>query len=149
MARAQRHAAEILLVEDELADAVLVRKALSTSSLTKIVHHVSDGREAMAFLKQEAPYEEVHRPDLVLLDLNMPVMSGQETLKAIRSDPELSVLPVVVMTSSARDEDVVSSYELHANCYVRKPLDLGDFHETIRSVEAFWLSVVSLPRRTA
>lgn len=103
----------------------------------------------MAFLKQEAPYEEVHRPDLVLLDLNMPVMSGQETLKAIRSDPELSVLPVVVMTSSARDEDVVSSYELHANCYVRKPLDLGDFHETIRSVEAFWLSVVSLPRRTA
>ena len=137
--------AEILLVEDELADVELVRETLADSKLVNQLHHVPDGRAALAYLRGVPPFEGASRPDLILLDLNMPIMNGQETLTAIRADPALRTIPVVVMTSSERSEDIARSYELLANCYVRKPIDLDEFQKIVAAIESFWFGVVSLP----
>lgn len=139
---------EILLVEDEEPDVELVRQALKRSKLANNLHRAANGREALSFLRREPPFEDAPRPDLVLLDLNMPIMNGQDALAEIRQDPALSRLPVVVMTSSDRDEDVARSYDLHANCYVRKPLDLNEFMKIVGNIEEFWLGVVTLPPAT-
>lgn len=136
---------EILLVEDEEPDAELVRQAFSESKMVNRLHHVKNGREALEFLRNEGAFEHVARPKLVLLDLNMPLMNGRETLEEIRKDTTLRTLPVVVMTSSDREEDVAKSYELFANCYVRKPLDLTEFKKIVNAIEGFWFGVVTLP----
>lgn len=134
---------QVLLVEDDVADVELVRQSFDASIQ---VHHVSHGRDALAFLRREEPHRDVPRPDLVLLDLNMPVMNGRELLSALREDPSLHGIPVIVMTSSVHPDDVREAYRLCANCYVRKPLDLDHFEELVRKVQAFWLGgVVTLP----
>ncbi len=132
--------ARILLVEDEPADVELVRQALAASKFANELTHVDNGQECLEYLRSDAPL-----PDLILLDLNMPVLNGTDTLKVIRRDSKLQHLPVVVMTSSEREEDVARSYELHANCYIRKPLDLTEFTKIVQSVESFWFGVVTLP----
>lgn len=135
----------ILLVEDNPGDALLVRESMRDLKLRNRLHHVSDGDEAMRFLRQEGEHSGAARPDLILLDLNLPGMSGREVLAAIKGDPALDVIPIVVMTSSSAERDIVESYEIGANCYVTKPLDLDQFMHVVQSVECFWLSIVKLP----
>jgi two-component system, chemotaxis family, response regulator Rcp1 len=140
---------EILLVEDNPADVRLTREALKEEKLTNNLSVVTDGVEAIAFLRREKPYAGAPRPDLVLLDLNLPRKDGREVLEEIKADPELKVIPVVVLTSSKAEEDIVRSYRLHANCYISKPVDLGQFLEVVRSIQEFWLTIVKLPRTGA
>lgn len=135
---------EILLVEDNPGDVELVREALSEGKIRNELHVASDGVEAMRFLKTNGkPAEQC--PDLILLDLNLPRKNGREVLQEIKSDPDLKFIPVVVLTSSKAEEDIVKSYNLHANCYVTKPVDLEQFLKVVRSIEDFWLTVVKLP----
>ncbi|MFC1706223.1 response regulator [Planctomycetota bacterium] len=136
---------DILLVEDNPGDARLAREALRDGKVRNTIHHVEDGVEAIAFLRKEGPYEDMPRPDLVLLDLNLPKRDGREVLADIKSDPDLKRIPVVVLTVSKAEEDVLRSYDLHANCYVTKPIDLDQFLTVIRSIEDFWLTIVRLP----
>jgi two-component system, chemotaxis family, response regulator Rcp1 len=136
---------EILMVEDSPGDVRLTKEALKEA---KVLNHISvceDGVEAMAFLRREGPYAEAPRPDLILLDLNLPRKDGREVLAEIRSDPALTQIPVVVLTTSRAEQDVLRSYALHANCYVTKPVDLDQFISVIQSVETFWLTVARLP----
>ncbi|SDC29328.1 Response regulator receiver domain-containing protein [Sphingomonas sp. YR710] len=135
----------ILLVEDNPGDAMLVRESMRDIKLHNRLHHVSDGDEAMRFLRRTGEYTDAARPDLILLDLNLPGMSGREVLSAIKGDANLEVIPIVVMTSSSAERDIVESYEIGANCYVTKPLDLDQFMHVVQSVETFWLSIVKLP----
>lgn len=135
----------ILLVEDSETDVNLLREIMEESKLYNELDIVSDGVEAMKFLRREAPYKKAHRPHIILLDLNMPRMDGRETLERIRSDADLTDIPIVVLTSSAAEEDILKSYQLHANCYVTKPLDLDQFAKIVRAIEDFWFSVVRLP----
>jgi CheY-like chemotaxis protein len=136
---------EILLAEDNPGDAKLTRKALEQGKVINNLNVVTDGVEAMAYLRQEGKYAHRPRPDLVLLDLNMPRMDGREVLEEIKSDPDLRRIPVVVMTSSEAEEDIVQSYDLHANAYVTKPIDFDGFLDVVGSLEDFWLSVVKMP----
>ncbi|HVU22676.1 MAG TPA: response regulator [Opitutus sp.] len=136
---------EILLVEDSPSDALLTREALEFSKILNSLHHVQDGMEALAFLRRDAPYAVAPRPGLVLLDLNLPGKNGLEVLAEIKADPELRTIPVVVLTTSKGEEDIVKSYGLHANCYVVKPVDFGRFAEVVRSIQEFWFSIVRLP----
>ena len=138
---------EILLVEDNPGDAVLTREAFKNSKLLNAMHHVEDGVEAMAFLRQEGPYANRPRPDLVLLDLNLPRMDGREVLSAIKQDEQLKHIPVIILTTSNEEQDVLKAYHLHANCFIPKPLSLDRFFEVVRSIENFWLTVVRLPAR--
>ncbi|MEQ1503668.1 MAG: response regulator [Myxococcota bacterium] len=138
-------AVEILLVEDNPGDVRLTREALRDGKVRNHLHVVPDGVEAIAFLRREGPYAGAPRPDLVLLDLNLPKKSGREVLADIKSDPDLMRIPVVVLTTSKADEDVLRAYEFHANCYVTKPVDLEQFLKVIRSIEEFWLTIVRLP----
>lgn len=140
---------DILLVEDNAADAELTREALADSKLLSRLHLVRDGVEALAFLRREGEYADVPRPDLVLLDLNLPRKDGRAVLTEIKADPNLRLIPVVVLTSSQAEQDVASAYELNANCYVTKPVDLEQFLTIVRSIEQFWLTVVKLPRDAA
>ncbi len=140
---------EILLVEDNPADVRLTREALKEEKLINNLSVVTDGVEALAFLRREKPYAGAPRPDLVLLDLNLPRKDGREVLEEIKADPDLKVIPVVVLTSSKAEEDIVRSYRLHANCYISKPVDLGQFLEVVRSIQEFWLTIVKLPRTGA
>jgi two-component system, chemotaxis family, response regulator Rcp1 len=136
---------EILMVEDSPGDVRLTKEALKEA---KVLNHISvceDGVEAMAFLRREGAYAEAPRPDLILLDLNLPRKDGREVLAEIRSDPALTQIPVVVLTTSRAEQDVLKSYALHANCYVTKPVDLDQFISVIQSVETFWLTVARLP----
>lgn len=135
----------ILLVEDEPAGARLTIETLRASTPRVKVSVVPDGVEALAYLRREGRYGEAARPDLIILDLNMPRMNGREVLAAVKSDPELRRIPVVVLTTSEAEEDVRTSYDLYANCYVAKPTDLGQFTKTMRRLEEFWFSVVRLP----
>ena len=136
---------EILLVEDNAGDIRLTLEAFKEAHLPKHVSVVRDGVEAMAFLRREEPYDCAPRPDVVLLDLNLPKKDGREVLRDVKSDPELKMIPIIVLTTSAAPSDVVQSYDLHANCYIQKPGDYDEFLALIRQLEAIWFDVVHLP----
>ena len=136
---------EILLVEDNEGDARLAKEALRESKMRNTLYHVSDGVEAMEFLHKQGKYAEAPRPDLVLLDLNLPRMDGREVLAAIKNDNNLKRIPVVILTTSSSEADVFKSYNLHANCYITKPIDLDQFITVVKSIEDFWLTIVKLP----
>jgi chemotaxis family two-component system response regulator Rcp1 len=136
---------EILLVEDNPGDAELAREALEGCKLHNRLHVVDDGEKAMAFLRQQSPYADMPRPDLILLDLNLPRKDGREVLAEVKADDTLKRIPVVILTSSRAEEDVLKSYNLHANCYITKPMDLNQFLHVVRSIQDFWLSIVVLP----
>ncbi len=139
---------QILLVEDSPSDAKLTLKALTLAKVANQVHHVEDGVQAMEFLRRQGAFGRSPRPDLVLLDLNLPKKDGREVLEELKADPELCSIPVVVLTTSKAEEDILRSYRLHANCYITKPVNFERFIEVIRSIENFWLSIVILPTRT-
>lgn len=136
---------EVLLVEDSPADARLTQEAFRDGKLRNNLTVVADGAAAMSYLRREPPYAAVPRPDLVLLDLNLPKIDGREVLRQIKSDPSLKSIPVVVLTTSEAEEDIAKAYEFHANCYIRKPVDLDSFLRIVSVVENFWLTVVKLP----
>lgn len=136
---------DILLVEDNLGDADLAREALTTSKLHNMLHVVGDGEEAMAFLRRTGKHAGAPRPDLVLLDLNLPRKDGREVLAEIKADPDLKRIPVVILTISKDEEDILKSYNLHANCFITKPIDLTQFLKVVQSIEDFWLTIVRLP----
>jgi CheY-like chemotaxis protein len=138
-------AIEVLLVEDSPGDARLTREAFKDAKVHINLHVASDGAEAMAFLGREGAHGNAPRPDLVLLDLNLPKKDGREVLKEIKESPTLKSIPVVVLTTSASEADIQRSYLLHANCYITKPVDLDGFLEVVKSIDNFWLSVVKLP----
>lgn len=138
---------EILLVEDDPGDVLMTREAFADYKLRNRLHVVDDGVQAMAFLRQEGEYAGSPRPDLVLLDLNLPRMDGREVLEAIKSDADLASIPVVVLTTSEAEDDVVRSYSLHANAYVTKPVDFERFIEVVRQIDDFFVTVVRLPGR--
>lgn len=135
----------ILLVEDNPGDADLARDALETSKISNALHVVSDGEAALAFLRRQGRYADVPRPDLILLDLNLPRKDGREVLAEVKADADLKCIPVVVLTTSRDEQDVLKAYNLHANCYITKPIDLHQFLKVIRSIEEFWLTIVRLP----
>lgn len=136
---------DILMVEDNLGDVRLTKESLNNAKVRNRLSVVGDGVEAIRYLRREGPYSEAARPDLILLDLNLPKKSGHEILKEIKQDSSLKRIPVVVMTSSPAEEDIIKSYDLHANCYVTKPVDFVQFNKIVKSVEDFWMSVVKLP----
>jgi CheY-like chemotaxis protein len=136
---------DILIVEDNEGDARLIREIFNENKVFTSLHFVNDGVEAMNFLFAREKYKGFLRPDLIILDLNLPKKDGREVLAEIKSDPELKHIPVVIMTSSQAEEDIFRSYNLHANCYVTKPIDLSQFIKVIKSIENFWFSVVKLP----
>ena len=135
----------ILMAEDNATDVMITKEALVHAKLLNTLHVVSDGIEAMDFLHRRGKYPKVPRPDLILLDLNMPRKNGQEVLAEIKADDKLKFIPVVILTTSKAEEDVLKAYGLHANCYVVKPVDFEVFAEVVRSIEQFWFSVVRLP----
>jgi len=139
---------EVLLVEDSPGDVRLTREALKDAKVHISLHVVSDGIEAMAYLACEGPYVNATRPDLILLDLNLPRKDGRQVLKEIKESPTLRSIPVVILTTSSSEADVLQSYHLHANCYISKPVDLDGFLKVVQSIDSFWLSVVKLPRGT-
>jgi two-component system, chemotaxis family, response regulator Rcp1 len=136
---------EVLLVEDNPGDVRLVREALRDSTVGTRLSVARDGEEALAFLRREPPHARAPRPDLILLDLNLPRRDGREVLAAVREDPTLRAIPVVVLTSSDAERDIADAYELKANCFVTKPVDLDRFIGVVRAIEHFWLTVVRLP----
>jgi CheY-like chemotaxis protein len=136
---------EVLLVEDSPGDVRLTREALKDAKVHISLHVAADGIEAMAFLERTGKYAGARRPDLILLDLNLPRKDGREVLKEIKDSPVLRSIPVVILTTSSSEADVLKSYELHANCFISKPVDLEGFLKVIRSIDSFWLSVVKLP----
>lgn len=138
---------EILLVEDNPGDVDLTREMVEASKVRNIIRNVTDGVEALAYLRRQPPYTKAVRPDLILLDLNIPRMDGRAVLSEVKQDPDLKDIPVVVLTTSEAESDILKSYQLYANCYITKPVDLNKFATIIRSIEDFWLTVVKLPRR--
>jgi CheY-like chemotaxis protein len=140
-----RPALNILLVEDSPSDAFLTTQALKETRHPVQVQTVNDGVEALAFLRKQDPYAEAPRPDLILLDLNMPRKDGREFLAEIKNDPDFGSIPVIVLTSSAAEQDVAIAYRRHANCYVVKPADFKKFRDVIRSLESFWFTYVAFP----
>jgi two-component system, chemotaxis family, response regulator Rcp1 len=137
---------EILLVEDNAGDVQLTREALMDAKVLNNLHVVEDGEQAIDFLRGEGQFSDALRPDLVLLDLNLPRKDGREVLAEIKEDIDLRRIPVVVLTSSKAEEDIAKSYDLHANCYISKPVRLDGFLSVLREIEGFWLSLVKLPR---
>ena len=138
-------AIEILLIEDNPGDVDLAREALETGKVRNTLHVVNDGEAAMAFLRREGTYAGVPRPDLVLLDLNLPKKDGREVLAEIKADPELMRIPVVVLTTSRAEVDILKTYNLHANCFITKPIDLHQFIKVVHAIEDFWFTIVKLP----
>ncbi|GAA4608329.1 response regulator [Actinoallomurus liliacearum] len=137
---------EVLLVEDDPGDVVLTKEAFDDNKVSNKLSVVSDGEEAMRFLRREADYADAPRPDLVLLDLNLPRMDGRQVLEEIKADETLRTIPVVVLTTSEAEEDILRSYRLHANAYVTKPVDFDQFIKVVRQIDDFFVSVVKLPR---
>ncbi len=138
-------AAEILLVEDNVGDVELTREGLSAAKVNNNLSVVMDGVEAIAFLRREGRYADAPRPDLILLDLNLPKKDGREVLSEIKSDEALCIIPVIVLTTSKADEDIMKSYKHHANGYITKPVDFSDFAAIVQAIDNFWFSVVVLP----
>lgn len=136
---------EVLLVEDNPGDVRLTKEALKEGRLLNNIWVVGDGVEALEFLRRQGKYAKAASPDLILLDLNLPKKDGREVLAEIKSDPRLRRIPVVVLTTSSAEEDILKTYDLHANCYVTKPVDLEQFMRVVQSIEDFWVSVVKLP----
>jgi len=136
---------EILLVEDSPSDAILAKEALIEAKVHNHLHHVEDGVEALAFLRREGKYAGAPRPGLILLDLNLPRKDGREVLAEIKADPSLATIPVVVLTSSRSEHDILRAYGLHANCYVTKPVDFVQLTQVVKSIKDFWFTVVQLP----
>jgi chemotaxis family two-component system response regulator Rcp1 len=136
---------EILLVEDNEGDVRLTREVLKDGRIRNVLNVVGDGVEALAYLRREGEYADMKPQDLILLDLNLPKKDGREVLAEIKSDAELRRIPVVVLTTSSSEVDVLSAYDLHANCYITKPVDLDQFVRVVRSIEDFWLAIVKLP----
>ena len=136
---------EILLVEDNPGDVRLTQEALKESKVTNNLSVAEDGVEALAFLKREGKYADAPRPDLLLLDLNLPKKDGRELLEEIKADDNLKRIPVVVLTTSKAEEDILRMYDQHANCYITKPIDFDQFIEVVKSIEDFWLTIVKLP----
>ena len=141
----QNSSVEILLVEDNPGDVRLTREALKEGRLLNHINVVNDGIEAMAFLRREGKYVDAVAPELILLDLNLPKKDGREVLAEIKADPKLRRIPVVILTTSSAEEDILKTYDLHANCYVTKPVDLEQFIRVVQSIEDFWFTVVKLP----
>jgi CheY-like chemotaxis protein len=137
---------EVLLVEDNPGDVRLTREALKEGKLLNNVAVVGDGVEALSYLRRQGKYAGAVSPDLILLDLNLPKKDGREVLAEIKADPELRRIPVVVLTTSSAEEDILRTYDLHANCYITKPVDLEQFMRVVKSIEDFWVTVVRLPR---
>ncbi|MEA3281231.1 MAG: response regulator [Euryarchaeota archaeon] len=137
---------EILLVEDNPGDVRLTQEVLKDGKVQNNMQVVKDGVDAIAFLRQTGEYAGAPRPDIILLDLNLPKKDGREVLADIKADPDLKNIPVVVLTTSSAEQDIFRSYDLHANCYITKPVDLDQFIRVIRSIEDFWLTIVKLPR---
>ncbi|BDV42041.1 two-component system response regulator [Geotalea uraniireducens] len=138
---------EILLVEDNPGDIRLTVEVLKDAKVCNCLSVATDGIEALQFLRREGKYGEAPRPDLILLDLNLPRRDGRELLADIKDDPELRSIPVVVLTTSHAEQDILKSYELHANCYITKPVDLDQFARVVQSIEEFWFSIVKLPKK--
>ncbi len=136
---------EILLVEDNEGDARLAKEAMRDSKIRNVIHHVSDGEAAMAFLRREGEHRNAPRPDLILLALNLPRKDGREVLAEVKADEALKRVPIVVLTVSSSEEDILRTYNLHANCYITKPIDFGQFMKVVHSIEDFWLTIVRLP----
>jgi CheY-like chemotaxis protein len=136
----------VLLVEDDLGDVALIENSFAEHQVPAELHHVVDGAEALAFLRREAAYADAPRPDLILLDLNMPRVDGRQVLAAIKSDEQLKAIPVVVFTTSANPADIVSSYGAHANAYVTKPIDLDEFDRAVAQIRNFYGHTVTLPQ---
>ncbi len=136
---------DILLVEDNPGDVNLTVEALEDTQIANRLHVVNDGEAALSFLHREGEYEQVPRPALILLDLNLPKKGGREVLAEIKSNPRLRRIPVVILTTSSADEDILRAYDLHANCYITKPVDFKQFFRTVHAIEDFWLTVVKLP----
>lgn len=139
---------EILLVEDNPGDVFLTQEAFREGRLAHRLSVVEDGEEALRFLRREGEHKGAPQPDLILLDLNLPKKDGRELLGEVKTDPDLRQIPIIVLTTSAAEQDIARAYKLHANCYLTKPIQMDDFLKTIRSVEDFWLSVVRLPSHT-
>jgi chemotaxis family two-component system response regulator Rcp1 len=137
---------EVLLVEDSPGDVRLTQEAFKDAKVHINLHVASDGAKAMTFLKREGEHANASRPDLILLDLNLPKKDGREVLAEIKEDPKLQSIPVVILTTSSSEADILRSYQLHANCYITKPVGLEGFLTVVRSIDSFWLSVVKLPR---
>ena len=138
---------EILLVDDNVGDVVLTKEALKSASFTNRVSTAHDGVEAIEFLHRRGKFENAPKPDLVLLDINMPRKNGCEVLNEIRHDEELKLLPVIILTSSEAEDDIRRAYELHANCFVTKPVDLDEMVKVVHAVDHFWTTIAKLPRR--
>jgi two-component system, chemotaxis family, response regulator Rcp1 len=136
---------DILLVEDNPGDVRLTREALREGKVRNHLYVAADGVEALRFLRREGEHADAVRPDLILLDLNLPKKDGREVLEEIKGDPALRSIPVVVLTSSQAEQDICRAYDLHANCYVTKPVDLEQFITVVKSIEAFWFTIVKLP----
>lgn len=137
---------DILLVEDNPGDVRLAQEVFKEAKVKNDLHVVNDGVEAMAFLRKEGKYKDAERPDIILLDLNLPKKTGHEVLAEIKSDDNLKRIPVVILTVSKDEEDVMKSYNLYANCFITKPVDLNQFLNVVKSIEDFWLTIVKLPK---
>ena len=138
---------QILMVEDNPDDIELTFEALKDARVGNFLSVVKDGEEALAYLRCQGKYQQAIRPDLILLDLNMPKKNGRDVLREIKNDPQLKRIPVVILTTSQAEEDILHTYDLHANCYITKPVDFNQFLKVVRSIEDFWLTVVKLPPR--
>ena len=141
------HPIEILLVEDNPGDVLLTQEAFSDAKIANNLHIVRDGEEALAYLNRQGDFQGASRPDLILLDLNLPKIDGREVLDNIKSDETLKRIPVVVLTSSEAEQDIIQTYDLHANSYVVKPINMEQFVKVVNAVESFWFSVVKLPKQ--
>jgi chemotaxis family two-component system response regulator Rcp1 len=140
---------EILYVEDDEDNVLILKRCLKTGKVCNDLHVVSDGDEAIEFLQRSTRYKDAHRPDLILLDWNLPKKSGQEVLARIKADPDLKTIPVIVFSSSAADKDIIEAYSLHANSFITKPVDFDKFSRAIRSMQEFWFEIVKLPPATS
>jgi CheY-like chemotaxis protein len=138
---------QVLLVEDDLADVALMENAFAEHVVRSHLHHVADGEQALAFLRRQDPYRDAPRPDLILLDLNMPRVDGRQVLTEVKADGDLKAIPVIVFTTSATDSDISSSYSAHANAYVTKPIDLDEFDRVLAEIRNFYGHTVTLPTR--